>query len=63
LQNQNDHNDKNGSACRLKISSWSQCQAPKKSSKALFLVILQCVVDNTINPIMDCKKQKGWCYS
>jgi hypothetical protein len=53
LQNQK------GSACRLNISSWSKCQAPKKSSKALFLVILQGVVDNTINPIMDCKKQKG----
>lgn len=57
LQNQK------GSACRLNISSWSKCQAPKKSSKALFLVILQGVVDNTINPIMDCKEQKGWFYS
>jgi hypothetical protein len=52
LQNQN------GSACRLNICSWSKCEAPKKSSKALFLVILQGVVDNTINPIMNCKKQK-----
>jgi hypothetical protein len=59
LQNQNGHNDQDGSACRLNISGRSQCQAPKKSSKALFLVMLQAVVDNSINPFMDLKKQKG----
>ncbi len=35
----------------------------KKGSMALFLVILQGVVDNTLNPIINCKKQKSWCYS